>query len=656
MKLRSALKIIALLCLFPSVTSAQAWSGILSTSRAVDWSIAGVVDGIPSDAWPDCSTSECTTLFTSPVTITTINNAITSAPDNTVVRLPSGAYSITCLNISRSNVVLRGQGANNTILNFTTACTGNGFGTGRAVNIGGSQTGVGHGPADGFPAPSHTATWSAGYSKDTTVITLSTVAGITAGPVGTGTLLFLDQLDDTTDGYPAAGDIFACATTTNSCSNQGGNHFARSGRATVQVVTATAVNGSDVTISPGIAYPHYRSGQSPGAYWNNGSPAHNLGLEDFRVNFTNASSGQVGVWVVNCANCWLRGMDVRSTATCGSAPNDTCARYYLRAVQSQHCTFESNYIGGRPWNGGNFPLENYEWSDEVTSNLLIQNNIFHKPISAILPNDPSGSNVFGYNYVVGGFLGVAGVQLHSGVIYMNLYEGNDMESFMGDIAHARHYFQTLFRNNMNGSANNSSQTHNMGLDAETGNRFFNAIGNVIGSADWPIYECELSACSFSNVYTLGWRGNTSGTVVPNDSNVKRTLMRWGNWDAVTSTNDNGTNDSTGTRFVSSEVPSGITNYPNSVPASQVLPSSFYLASKPGWFGSVTYPPIGPDVSNGNITNAVHGGHANKIPARVCYEATSQTGGYLNFNASDCGYYATATPSSAPGQPSVFGIP
>jgi hypothetical protein len=40
-----------------------------------------------------------------------------------------------------------------------------------------------------------------------------------------------------------------------------------------------------------------------------------------------------------------------------------------------------------------------------------------------------------------------------------------------------------------------------------------------------------------------------------------------------------------------------------------LPASLYLASKPSWFGKVTFPPIGPDVS----------GHANKIPAQIRYE-------------------------------------
>jgi hypothetical protein len=46
-----------------------------------------------------------------------------------------------------------------------------------------------------------------------------------------------------------------------------------------------------------------------------------------------------------------------------------------------------------------------------------------------------------------------------------------------------------------------------------------------------------------------------------------------------------------------------------------------------------WPATGPDVTGGNIANT--GGHANKNPAQVCYENTSQTSGILNFNADNC---------------------
>jgi hypothetical protein len=98
-------------------------------------------------------------------------------------------------------------------------------------------------------------------------------------------------------------------------------------------------------------------------------------------------------------------------------------------------------------------------------------------------------------------------------------------------------------------------------------------------------------------------------------------MRWGNYDVTTGA----------PRFMSAEVPSGLSQYGNAVPSGQALPASFYMASKPSWWGSAPWPAIGPDISGGaDLT-----GHAFKIPARACYENTAKTNGILNFNAANC---------------------
>jgi len=235
--------------------------------------------------------------------------------------------------------------------------------------------------------------------------------------------------------------------------------------------------------------------------------------------------------------------------------------------------------------------------------------------------------------------------MHSGNHMMSLWEGNNISTFYGDVTHGSHNFITLFRNHFNGAANNNSCTTGEAIAILTNNRFFNAIGNVAGASSYAQYEIELGNNNISAIFNLGWQGNNSGTPVTNDPNVKRTLMRWGNWDMFTSTNRTATNDQTGTRFVSAEVPSGITNFPNPLPASQALPASFYLSSKPSWFGSVPFPPIGPDVVNGSAPNtalAPTGGHANKIPARACFEGLSNDPAYPTsfprvkiFNAATC---------------------
>lgn len=50
-----------------------------------------------------------------------------------------------------------------------------------------------------------------------------------------------------------------------------------------------------------------------------------------------------------------------------------------------------------------------------------------------------------------------------------------------------------------------------------------------------------------------------------------------------------------------------------------------------WWGSTPWPAIGPEVSGGSTAD----GHVYTIPARACYDRTSQTDGILNFDATRC---------------------
>ena len=76
-----------------------------------------------------------------------------------------------------------------------------------------------------------------------------------------GEMLFLDQLDDSSDG----GGIYVCSST--SCSEEGGGH-GRPGRGQIQVAKVTAVNGNNVTISVGLRMPNWQASRTPGAFWN----------------------------------------------------------------------------------------------------------------------------------------------------------------------------------------------------------------------------------------------------------------------------------------------------------------------------------------------------------------------------------------------------
>jgi pectin methylesterase-like acyl-CoA thioesterase len=211
---------------------AQNWSGIIAPSRATDWSGSGVVGGIPS------RTVICATLNPG-ATVAQINSAIAACPANEVVYLNPGTYSGLSGQIffnNKSNVTLRGAGPDQTFLVFSSGGDCNGLGANICVmNADSNYSGD----------PHNTATWTAGYNQGTTSITLSGASNLHVG-----SLLILDQLDDTSD----TGNIYLCQTTSG-CSWQGGIGNGRSGRAQNQTVTVTSINGSapaTVGISPGL--------------------------------------------------------------------------------------------------------------------------------------------------------------------------------------------------------------------------------------------------------------------------------------------------------------------------------------------------------------------------------------------------------------------
>jgi hypothetical protein len=58
------------------------------------------------------------------------------------------------------------------------------------------------------------------------------------------------------------------------------------------------------------------------------------------------------------------------------------------------------------------------------------------------------------------------------------------------------------------------------------------------------------------------------------------------------------------------------------------------AAKPAWFGSVAWPPIGPDVTAGSAFGD-SSGHVQKIPAQLCWENRNLVSSTSTFNAKNC---------------------
>src|ERR1019366_4926491 len=98
------------------------------SQSAIDWSNSGVPGGIPSGSWTQCgSTIQSATYGSGSIDATAaINAAIAACPTNTYVLLGPGIFLFNSsgagspqITLSRNGVVLRGSGAEQTILNST---------------------------------------------------------------------------------------------------------------------------------------------------------------------------------------------------------------------------------------------------------------------------------------------------------------------------------------------------------------------------------------------------------------------------------------------------------------------------------------------------------------------------------------------------------
>jgi hypothetical protein len=632
---------IFLLCLVipATVKGQEAWSGILDPSRAINWSNAGVIGGIPT------RTTVCASL-TSASTYMEINHAIAHCPSGQVVSLAAGTYNLTnSIVINKSGVTLRGAGPDQTFLKFSgsNGCNGN-----ICVQNGNSTW---DGSSCVQPGGSCSLNWSAGYTPGTTSITTDK-----APPVNN--LLILDQADETTDpGTFYTCDVSGVCHPTGEVVGQGrvvrGVTHGHTQLVTVQSVTGTGPYR--VTISPGLYAQDWRSGQTPGGWWV-GVPISGVGIENLSLDNTN-SGDQAGINFGGAQNCWIK--NIRSMFG---------HRNHVWLYQSSHITVQDSYFFGQVVLTGPGAYGVELW---LSSDNLIQNNIMdYGP--CILTGTAQG-NVYAYNYFSNTNEGVAGslagglVPGHDAGSMYNLTEGNTAPQYWHDYFHGTNGLSTVFRNNLAGT-DSVAYSATYPINLYMGVRMENIIGNVLGTAGFHnnYEDCKVSpGCvnqkTNTSIYVNGFPGAgnaaDSGTLVY-DRLVHDTLMRWGNYDVVTKgvrwcgdSSNTGWATTCGSR---SEVPTSLascticstsTSYSNAVPSSTTLPASFYLSAKPSWWGTMPWPAIGPDVTGGTGP----GGHAYATPAQACYASTPADPNYGNgvilFNANKC--YTQSGPAPAP---------
>jgi hypothetical protein len=538
----------------------------------------------------------------------------------------------------KSGVTVRGQGPTSTNLVFTamTASTCSNPGT-EAVCFAGSF--------NYYQAPQNTVNWTAGYTKGATVITVSSTTNMAVGKV-----LILDQINDTTD---AGGIIISdqspfisSAGSPAACRGSGASR-----RCQQEYHEITAINGFNITIDPPLQMPNWNASKTPQA-WFATTVMTGAGLENLTIN-TGSASGLFNVHFFNANKCWLK--NVRSIQTYNASHP---GRAHVQGLTSSNIVIRDSYFyGTKNQSNLSYGIEMFN-----AGNWLIENNIFEHLVSPIVPGTGAG-NVFTYNYSLDNYCtdapGCSPTWNMPGPMWGHdagstyiLQEGNQGTGTVVDALHGSSCCMTAFRNQFAGRDDAGHTAHTEVVELNIYQRYANLIGNVLGEAGYhnkyTTFQPDGNSCSTS-IYSVGWDTQNCGGS-NTDARTVATLLRWGNYDVVNNA----------VQFVSAEVPSGDAFYPNAVPGSQTLPPSFLYAAQPtAWWttpwGTPPWPPVGPDVTGGTVTSGTGaasslGGHAYKIPARLCYENTSKTSGILDFNATNCykSVSGSAQPPSSPG--------
>lgn len=551
----------ALLLLCCVSAHAQSWSSVLSSSRAIDWTGAGLPATLPdsettANPWTPPVRSQCGSTIAAGTSESTIQTDLNACTNGTYLLLGPGSFAFTSAGVllgcnTTASVTLRGSGGNSTIVTLGNS----------AVLAMGCANGAGQG------------TWSAGYSQGATSLTMSSPSGVT---LTAGNIVFLNQCNTGLSGSSCAtgtqtdnGGVFVCASPSAACAQQTvENNQAAQG----QYVLVTGVTGSGpytVSFTPSLYMPNWASGNTPTLSWQTSSyNAVGDGIEDMTIvtcisssapgcSAASTASNPSAVYCQHCYASWMKGVRL-----VGQGANDVLYyQYGKNNLLANSFTFADQALNGNDGGCLGFGKD----SDDLFINNISEACFFAEGTGAQV------GDVLAYNYAINGnqtYLQSSSFQ-HQGGSSFILHEGNDMGVIEDDDTWGTHNFNTNFRNHAR-CWDPPYTTIGAPRDflEDSFARFANLIGNAAdgGNGTCTVYESTV-ASPLSQTYEFGFYVNTA----PSDTLTQTSAMLWGNCDVVNAT----------CRFVSGEVPTSLSGnaapYVNSVPGSHTLPCSFFLA-------------------------------------------------------------------------------
>ena len=502
-------------------------SDIVLSNRLITWGNAGVRGGIPIR-----STIYSNFNADGYATVAHIQSAINSCPSNQVVFLNAGTYTFSSSLTIGSYMTLRGatnaSGAPTTFINDSA----DDFGQFMFRNSLYPCEGPG---ACGGTVYSNNVT--AGLTKGSTNITVSgSLANLTVGQI-----MVIDQLADNTI-------VFDYGPRNGSGESPHGSVWCRQGvRALSQFVVVTAKGSSDVTFMPPIYSAYWTNTMTPAIfYWADSSAVKGGGMENIQVNRSGGASSIVEIGPA--IDCWVKNC-VLSKPPAG-----------VRFESAVFCEVDHSAVKGPFDSNGS---GNYAFFLTSSSACKIEDNIVSNAPATLACASASGC-VFSYNYITNcpystpTYLAEIVNLSHGAHCTYNLAEGNWSPAMWADTYHGNSSFLLYARNRVlgyDGGKTDSLRCMNTDYHCD----YNSIVGNVLGDDSHQTVYRNTSG-SYCDFCILDLNEDNAGEPVG--------LTLYGNWNTV-----------------SNAIPA-VEN-----PGGSTISNSYYLASKPIWFGNRPWPPF-----------------------------------------------------------------
>ena len=486
----------------------QPWSGILSSSRAINWANAGLPATLPdgettTNPWSPPTRTQCGSTVAAGTSVATLNSLFAACANGTYLLLGAGDFTINSqLDLWGTSVTLRGSGPQSTTLTVT----------------GGAQIAIG--AASGAGAGSLTS--DSNYAAGSLSIKIGSVSGLS---IAVGNVAFLTQCDTGFSGNPCSGSpsdnggLYVCGDNPVCMTEPSGTDNGQHQQETFYVTSVTddgtgSVCGSTHCYTIGLDHalylPNWAYAQSPTLNWQTASyQGIGVGLEDLTVNGV-SSTANFAVLMGEAYGSWMKG--VRLVGTGGGNASLGISTAVNSLVLSNY--FFSNYLGS----------SYTPWQLSKSSRVLFINNILTSGAYWMGLGGNAG-NVMAFNLVRDMFTQYTENSFfdHHAFDMFDLFEGNQLGVLHEDNTWGSHGPDTDFRNYVTcwdgpyTTWNVSSSGNNRGIVISGYQRFDNVIGNAIGTSG-VCTNYSTGSGTYSTIFQFDG----------SDSLATNSLMRWGN--------------------------------------------------------------------------------------------------------------------------------